>query len=755
MNLFISYSHDDVDFARRLRDELRRWQHDTWLDYDNIAQGAYWPDAIDDGLRECDAVIGVMTAESVASRNVKNEWDWALTNGKPLLLVLLRPCEIPHRYVSINYLDFTAGESFGALREALSQPLKIDDDDAPLTAQQPLKPTHSANRNRLRMLEKVKTFWIKGVLESSLHGAALIELGMEGRPEAVERPWEMVLQHADYPDYRLEAQVSVSRIFADVGGELLILGEPGAGKTTTMLELARDLIEAAQADSNAPLPVVFNLSSWADQRQSVAEWMVSELNARYQVPRHVGTEWVTHEQILPLLDGLDEVASAHRSACVDAINDFRRQHGLVPLVVCSRVKDYDALNKRLKLQGAVLLQPLTFAQVDAYLAQAGAELSVLRSALQADATLQELAQTPLMLSIIMLAYRGASAQMLPLATSTSEGQRRLFEAYIARMFTRRNSDRYPRDKTLHWLSWLAGQMKTQAQTVFLIERLQPAWLPNRAWRSAYLLLAWMVVGLPVGIPLAIPFLITGQVGMALLTAVGITALTGMIVGPIADIAYRTPGAQVRIVEVLGWSWRSALKGTGSGLGIGSLVGGMIVLVNPSPLPLLPVMLGGALAFGLVGSMAGGLYSDEVELRTLPNQGIRRSALNALRIGVPIGLAGVIAGTFTLRLAGILIFELDVEYVRLLFTTQMTFELLFGLLAGLALGMAFGLFFGGFAVLRHGLLRLMLWLSGAMPWNYARFLDFACDLIFMRRVGGSYIFLHRLLLDYFAALDEPE
>jgi hypothetical protein len=141
------------------------------------------------------------------------------------------------------------------------------------------------------------------------------------------------------------------------------------------------------------------------------------------------------------------------------------------------------------------------------------------------------------------------------------------------------------------------------------------------------------------------------------------------------------------------------------------------------------------------------------MRTLPNQGIRRSALNAVRIGVPVGLAGVIAGTLTLRLAMILIFDLEVEYARVLFATEMTFELLFGLLVGLALGLAFGLFFGGLAVLRHGLLRLILWLSGATPWNLARFLDYTCDLIFLRRVGGGYIFLHRLLLDYFAALGE--
>ena len=42
----------------------------------------------------------------------------------------------------------------------------------------------------------------------------------------------------------------------------------------------------------------------------------------------------------PMTEGdLDEVAAEHRKACVDAINQFRREHGLLPIVVCSRTAD--------------------------------------------------------------------------------------------------------------------------------------------------------------------------------------------------------------------------------------------------------------------------------------------------------------------------------------------------------------------------------------------------------------------------------
>jgi hypothetical protein len=36
-------------------------------------------------------------------------------------------------------------------------------------------------------------------------------------------------------------------------------------------------------------------------------------------------------------------------------------------------------------------------------------------------------------------------------------------------------------------------------------------------------------------------------------------------------------------------------------------------------------------------------------------------------------------------------------------------------------------------------------------NYVKFLDYAEERIFLRKIGGGYIFIHRLLQDYFAAL----
>ncbi len=75
-------------------------------------------------------------------------------------------------------------------------------------------------------------------------------------------------------------------------------------------------------------------------------------------------------------------------------------------------------------------------------------------------------------------------------------------------------------------------------------------------------------------------------------------------------------------------------------------------------------------------------------------------------------------------------------------TALSSAVLFGLIIGLAKG--------GFACIQHVILRLLLLRAGALPWNYPRFLDYAAERILLRKVGGGYIFIHRLLLDYFAS-----
>src|SRR6266545_5497651 len=295
-------------------------------------------------------------------------------------------------------------------------------------------------RNRSRMLDKVEAFWVKGVLEQSLYQVARLELGFEHASSQVSHPWETVLQQANQPKQSIPAGKPVIAVFDDLLGELLILGAPGAGKTTMLLELTRDLIARARSNEQHPIPVVFNLSTWATKRQPLGKWLADELNQRYDVPKTLAQAWVAANALLPLLDGLDEVAAEHRDACVAAINAFRTGAGFVPLVVCSRIADYEALTSKLRLQGAIVIQPLTKPQVDDYLKRVGRPLAAVRAALRDDPTLWELMDSPLLLSIVALAYKDTPAMKLRASGTPAERRRQLFDDYIAAMFKRRSKE---------------------------------------------------------------------------------------------------------------------------------------------------------------------------------------------------------------------------------------------------------------------------------------------------------------------------
>ncbi len=68
-------------------------------------------------------------------------------------------------------------------------------------------------------------------------------------------------------------------------------------------------------------------------------------------------------------------------------------------------------------------------------------------------------------------------------------------------------------------------------------------------------------------------------------------------------------------------------------------------------------------------------------------------------------------------------------------------------------------YGGQTVIQHYTLRFLLAREGALPYPFSdkklvHYLDAMVERILLRRVGGGWVFMHRSLLEYFAALHEP-
>ncbi len=578
------------------------------------------------------------------------------------------------------------------------------------------------HRNRRILLGHVENAWIKGVLDASLHGAALLDLGIKQDPEAVTKyPWAIKKESTDET---LPAGTSMLDIFDSIGmgRSLLILGAPGSGKTTMLLELARQLIERAREDVTYPIPMVFNLASWTE-KLTLADWLAQELNNLYSVPRKTAPDWVKGDKLLLLLDGLDEVRQDSRAKCVEAINSFRKDHGLTSLAVCSRSQDYADLNTKLSFEGAIEVQPLTQEQITEFFNRFGKEMAGIKQVLKKDSALREMAETPLFLSIMLMAYRDKRDVDILVSKDEKAQRKYLFDTYIERMFERSRSKNtvFGKHDNLHWLSWLASKMVEHNAIPYLLEDMQPNWFGEKKRIWQYKIVSGLIFGLFFGLI----FVVSARLINLLVIGLIVVLIFWLNINP-----------EISTVDSISWSWSNGTKVSAR---IGVLIGGLL--------------------FGLMGGVIA--------------QTIAKPIAELTSGEMVIGLMGGLILWLCIKL----IFVLNIQQIdrttyfgqRLIFSAKNSLFafLLFGLIVGLIFGLPFGLAvgligswiggviggvnYGGSAFIQHYILRFFFFSNNLLPWRLVPFLDHCVDLIFLRRVGGGYIFVHRLLMEHFAEM----
>jgi hypothetical protein len=502
------------------------------------------------------------------------------------------------------------------------------------------------------------------------------------------------------------------------------------------------------------------------------------------------------------------VAESQRAACVAAINTFCKEYGSEGIVVCSRIADYQAIGSKLALSAAVQVQPLDDAQITRYLDWAGEPLAGVKAVLAQDAELRTLARSPLMMNILGLTYQGQRPEEL-IGLEVAMQHQTLFGSYIDRMFDRpaRNDFKhYTREQTIRWLYWLACGMSRGNQTVFAMESVQPFYLvtPNQkrfyAIGAGFLggilltifsslaggmfsglilslfghfndglanglqggLLGGLSGGVGAGLILAINQMNTPKTDRQrwiTLTSIIITLVdciaVGLIMGFIVLQSIKSvPSAlfagfstsfatglliivlalqhQITPTEAITWSSAHVRRSLKYSVPIGILLGlALGVSIN---------QWRGGIILGIVGGLfigiGSGLQGNAVSVKRYPNEGTLRSLAHA---SIAWLLGGIVFGLIAVP--------------SIALNGQFRQSLSLGSFFGSFVGILFGLYYGGMAVIQHYALRLVLALNNLLPFRCTPFLNYAVDRIFLRKVGGSYIFVHRLLLEHFQKIPE--
>lgn len=196
----------------------------------------------------------------------------------------------------------------------------------------------------------------------------------------------------------------VREAYIDFQGRLLLLGEPGAGKTISLLLFIRDSIIRRLQDISQPLPILGIVPTWTNEPgRSFSDWLQSS----YGAPDNVKSILDSGNALL-ILDGLDELIPEGLSS-VDPQTIFVQE---LPsnnkIVLTCRVRTSQFLTDYFPLNGAVLVSPLTENQIKQYLDP----FKDLKSLIDSECELTNLLDTPFMLCLFAEAFHDADKHEL-------------------------------------------------------------------------------------------------------------------------------------------------------------------------------------------------------------------------------------------------------------------------------------------------------------------------------------------------------
>lgn len=573
----------------------------------------------------------------------------------------------------------------------------------------PLRASLAAERRDLRRA-------VGQQLQAYRAGLSVLAEADNREPSSLPRPQTIPLR---YQVWRLQYGQSANQVLTSdqaitdfflkdgIDGRLLILGEPGMGKTHTLLAMGEELLN--RSEQSGPVPVLVDLSAW--NGDNLDQWLVAYLWEVYRICQPTAMVWLQSGQFTLLLDGFDHLSTPRQRACAKEINTLLRSNPDQTALLCCRRQVLESGGIEFnEFNGGLHIQPLAAQQVKDYLLAQGCD--ALWPQVKASKALQQLGRFPLYLTLLV-----ALAPVLSVDASAITGKDALVQQFL--IYSCSNNPALPAERAS--LRWLATQMAQRSRFLH-VDRLRQTWLPE----SQRLIYRGLL-----GLTFLIIFtLIGGNPGLGLAWGLAFSQL---------DLE-TFPYTHLSVAMA---SWRSLanlvlvsiLPALVLGLGIGSL-GSLALGRFNLGLPafgwggLVGAVLGWGLGLGI--SLWGGLPQG-IQIQQHPNQDIQMALRNG---GV---LFGLLAFVFALVLVGPAVVNgqspltlLSVPRLRVVTAALLSAYLWFSF------------------ALQHGVLRLLLArVPSRFPLAWGPWLQRWTQRRVLRRWGGAYGFLHETLRETLA------
>lgn len=570
-------------------------------------------------------------------------------------------------------------------------------------------------------------------------------------------------------------------------GRLVVLGEPGSGKTMLMVRLILDLLnDRSEGD---PVPILVSLASWDPSQQNLNAWLLTRLTIDHPMltvsapnevrARNCAEALLLRGLIEPILDGLDEIPEALRGPAIAGINDAL-QPGQRVVVTC-RTGDFQVAagvdnseDAWLRGAAAVQLDSLDAAKVSRYLLDdAGGPVARERwvpilDLLGTQTPVGQALTTPLAVGLARTIYNprpGERAGVVrdPAELCSADREDRaavealLLDGLIPASY--RQPGRWTATQAEVWLTFLARHLERTVKSPDIAWWQLPEGAPRvvRSWLG-YLLLSGVFSGVIITALALLQDLVMGY-SLSILNAFelgGLLAVTAVLLAGIGRVAifmvHESSTAAVNEVSVpdspriaitnfapelsrgLHFSFRRLTRVLGTSLAICLAYCLWVNRRHESFHHLVPAIVAGVvigLILGLPASLAG--VRGDLSWSASPALVLARDRRAAVVRGLVIGLSlGLLAGTMQVAFGGP---PFTASYIIL----TVIFLGLFGLASGLtfaSLGMGLDT-----AWLPYTLATSWLAITGRLPWSLMSFLEDAHRRGVLRQAGALYQFRH--------------
>lgn len=377
MNIYISYSHQDLNHAKEIYSILRNEGLNAFIDEDNIPAGVDWENHLKNKISSSDAIILIWSKHAAKSAQVIRELTQSLIAKRKII-----PCSIDEEEYNplIENIQHISWSNTTKVQKILFKALGVKNTD------NNLNPTYDSAIIKYRLKLQDEFSFIETLGRSEKYPVNEIYL-----------PLNLGILNSSG---KMDRTVSADELLSSEINKSIILGIPGSGKST----LLKYLVFKSANKNSSMLPIFLKISSIMETGDKLLEFITQHLKG--MVGKKNGELISFHENFcrkgtLLLLDGLDEITPNDQDEFKKRLGSFQNAHPDIKIIITSRFSGYTKLDKYVHCH----LKKLTENDIEKYIWSIveDSKRKYLWNTIKNDSRILQLAKTPFLLSMMTIA----------------------------------------------------------------------------------------------------------------------------------------------------------------------------------------------------------------------------------------------------------------------------------------------------------------------------------------------------------------